>query len=234
MFCRYALRTTDVEGAQRFYQQAVGIELPVEDSASFLELWPLHERARARGAPPHWLGHVAVTDIEHTLDQMVQLGSERLGPTVYAADGTPFATLRDPFGAVVAVRATSERAKRPPVGWHQLHTSDVEGAWRFYSGLFSWRSKGRWEVVDPVGGHWLFGWNEAGQATGSMANTGRWPGVHQHWLFHLSVDSVSAVMARVRGEGGQAQGPFELPGGGRLAACEDPQGAAFGLVQVDR
>jgi hypothetical protein len=58
MFCRYVLRTTDVEAGRRFYAQAIGLEVPPGGTAgaSALEAWPLHERARAAGAPSHWLG----------------------------------------------------------------------------------------------------------------------------------------------------------------------------------
>ena len=63
-----------------------------------------------------------------------------------------------------------------------------------------------------------------------MANTARWPGVHTHWLFHLPVADVHAVAARVRALGGTALGPTDLAGVGVLSACEDPQGAAFGVI----
>src|SRR5262245_46939262 len=136
MFFRYSLRTTDPTAARAFYAEALGLVLPDGMSeGSMLEAWPLHERARARGAPPHWLGHIAVDDVEVTMNRLVGLGSERLGPTVNAQDGTPFATLRDPFGSVVAVRARGGEANDSPVAWHQLHTRDADAAWTLYHEL---------------------------------------------------------------------------------------------------
>jgi hypothetical protein len=37
---------------------------------------------------------------------------------------------------------------------------------------------------------------------------------------------------RVRTHGGIVIGPVELPNGSRIAACDDPQGAAFGVIET--
>ncbi|MDB4927720.1 MAG: hypothetical protein JWM10_204 [Myxococcaceae bacterium] len=232
MFCRYALRTTDLPAARAFYAEAIGLALPdgaAEGSA--LEAWPLHERARARGAPPHWLGQIAVDDVDATVGRLLALGSEALSPTLRGSDGASYATLRDPFGAVIGVRASAGGAGDGPVVWHQLHTSDADGAWALYRELFGWARTETVDVPEPVGGYRLFAWNEAGASVGAMGNTARWPGVHPHWLFCLPVADLDAAAARVRALGGTAREPVALPGGTRLAACEDPQGAAFGLAQ---
>jgi hypothetical protein len=231
MFCRYSLRTTDLVAARAFYAEAIGLELPDGMSAgSALEAWPLHERALARGAPPHWLGHLAVDDVEAMVNRLVGLGSEPLGPTVRGRDGTPFAVLRDPFGDVIAVRARGGNASDSPVVWHQLHTRDAERAWALYHERFGWAHTQTLDVPEPVGGYRLFAWNESGVTVGGMGNTARLPGVHTHWLFHLPVVDLDEATARVRALGGTAMEPFTLPDGRRLAACEDPQGAAFGLA----
>jgi predicted enzyme related to lactoylglutathione lyase len=233
MFCRYSLRTTDQAAARAFYAEAIGLVLPDGMSGeSALEAWPLHEQALARGARPHWLGHLAVDNVQAMLDRLVGLGSEPLGPAMHAKDGTPFAMLRDPFGDVIAVRARAGSANESPVVWHQLHTRDVEDAWALYHELFGWAHKQTLDVPDPVGGYRLFAWTEAGVPVGGMGNTARWPGVHTHWLFYLPVVDIDEAAARVRALGGTAMDSFALPDGMRLVACEDPQGAAFGLAQT--
>ena len=55
------------------------------------------------------------------------------------------------------------------------------------------------------------------------------PGVHPHWLFHFPVSELEAAVHQVRAAGRVVLGPFTLPGGERVAVCEDGQGAAFGL-----
>lgn len=219
--------------ARAFYAEAIGLSLPPGASGgAALEAWPLPERALARGAPSHWLGQLAADDVEATLRRLVALGSEALGPTVRGSDGSPFATLRDPFGAVIGVRACAVSARDAPVVWHQLHTRDAEGAWALYRELFGWADKQTLDVPEPAGGYRLFAWDEAGAPVGAVGNTARWPGVHPHWLFHLRVADVDAAAARVRALGGTAMEAVALPDGVRLAACEDPQGAAFGLAQA--
>jgi predicted enzyme related to lactoylglutathione lyase len=235
VFCRYDLRTTDADAARSFYSEVVGRDFtgaPSSQEPSMLEIWLLHEQARARGAPSHWLGQLGVTDLDATLRRLVELGSERLGPTVHATDGTAFAILRDPWGAVVAVRASTRRPRRAPVAWHQLHTRDLDRAWTVYSELFGWTLTEKLEVADPVGGHQMFAWEGSDRSVGSMANTARAPGIHAHWLFYFSVTDLEASVAKVRAQGGHVlASPAVLPNGSRLAPCEDPQGAAFGLHQ---
>jgi predicted enzyme related to lactoylglutathione lyase len=218
--------------ARTFYAEALGLVLPDGMAeGSVLESWELHERARAHGAPPHWLGQIAVDDVDVMVSRLVGLGSERLGPTVQASNGTRFATLRDPFGAVIAVRARGENTNDSPVVWHQLHTRDVDGAWALYHELFGWVLEQTLDVPEPVGGYRLFAWNATSSTVGAMGNTARWPGVHTHWLYYFPVADLGRAAANVRALGGTATEPFVLPGGMRLMACEDPQGAAFGLAQ---
>jgi uncharacterized protein len=52
-----------------------------------------------------------------------------------------------------------------------------------------------------------------------------------HWLFFLPVADLDKAVASVKAHGGTAMEPVALPSGMRLSACEDPQGAAFGLAQ---
>ena len=50
------------------------------------------------------------------------------------------------------------------------------------------------------------------------------------WLYYVTVDDVDAAVAEVKKLGGQVlNGPMEVPDGGRIAQCVDPQGALFAL-----
>lgn len=215
-----------------FYADAIGLELPEgAEPGSILEAWRLHERARAAGAPSHWLGHLGVDDAEESAARLVALGAERLGPSAQLDAEVRYATLRDPFGAVIAVRQGAPRATQEPVAWHQLHTRDAERATHVYTELFGWTVSQTVEVSDLEGGHRLFSFEQGRPPVGAIANTARWPGVHVHWLFHFPVDDIEAAVTRVRALGGTAFDPVWLPGAERrLAGCEDPQGAAFGLL----
>jgi predicted enzyme related to lactoylglutathione lyase len=230
-FCRYDLRTTDPDSARDFYVDAIGLVFAEERSS--LAVWPLHEQARARGAPAHWLGQIGVADLAATVQRLLAKGSQLLGPPLLrGADGEAFAILRDPCEAVVAVRESSRHERREPVAWHQLHTGDLERSWALYSELFGWSQAGTFDVGDAEGGHRIFRWHAAGKDVGGMANTARLEGVHPHWLFFFPVANLERTLAEATARGGRARAPVVLPNGDRLVACEDPQGAAFGLVQL--
>jgi predicted enzyme related to lactoylglutathione lyase len=230
-FCRYDLRTTDPDAARTFYSEAIGLDFSRAPEESVMAVWLLHEQARARGAPAHWLGQLGVTDVEATVSRWVELGGERLGPVVRAQDGTAFTSVRDPLGAVVAVRGSMQRPHSSPVSWHQLHTRDLDRAWATYSGLFGWTHTETLDVADPVGGHWMFAWDDPAKSVGSIANTARWPGVHSHWLYYFPVADLEASVVRVQARGGKVLArPAVLRDGNGLVPCEDPQGAAFGLM----
>jgi len=234
-FLRYDLRTTDPDAARAFYAEALGLDVKPGLSPgepSMVAVWLLHEQARARGAPPHWLGHIGVADVEAAARRFVELGGERLGSTLRANDGTPYAMLRDPLGAVIAVRAGSPRPPRSPVAWHHLHTTDADRTWALYADLCGWTCTDTIDdVPDAPDGYRAFTWDGERESVGSMANTARAPGVHVHWLYYFRVANLDASLAKVAAHGGRPGAPTRLPNGRRLAPCEDPQGAAFGLFQ---
>ena len=141
-------------------------------------------------------------------------------------------TLRDPSGAVVAMRASTRRPRRSPVGWHHHHTRDLDRAWAAYSELFGWTQAGTIDVADLEGGYRMFAWDGSGEPIGSMANTARNPGTHTHWLYYFSVANIDGAIANVRAHGGETfANEATLPNGARIVPCHDPQGAAFGLYQ---
>jgi uncharacterized protein len=290
-FCAYHLRTTDVESARAFYAEVLGFDFPVQGGPALaggrLQVWPLHEQARARGAPAHWLGFIGVSDLAATVEKLLGHGAQLLGPPMLRGeDGEAFAILRDPCEAVVGVReiapepastlasasasASRERdgglASASPsalalasasasesalaasstnlepagvVAWHQLHSRDRDRSWAVYAELFGWTSRtGDINVEhdgghEPEGGYRMFRWQgmERAKDVGSMANTARLPGVHAHWLYYFPVDNLDTTLAKVTARGGLALPPVTLPNGDRLAACEDAQKAAFGVVQ---
>jgi predicted enzyme related to lactoylglutathione lyase len=55
--------------------------------------------------------------------------------------------------------------------------------------------------------------------------------VHPHWLFNFGVPALEPAIEAVRAAGGSALDPITLPDGKRVTACDDPQGAAFGLLE---
>jgi len=222
MFCRFDLRTTDVESARAFYTTILGHDRAV--------IWPLHEQALARGARPHWLGQLGVEDVEGATAAFVERGAAVLGPPRGTRDGGQIVVLRDPGGAVLALGTPRPASARAPtdVVWHVLNTNGAARAIDNYRDLFGWALT---RTVDrgPEGVLQEFAWRPSGASAGGIIDISGRPGVHPHWLFFFEVTMLDAAIDATRASGGVALEPITLPDGARACVCDDPQGAAFAL-----
>jgi predicted enzyme related to lactoylglutathione lyase len=224
-FFQYQLRTTDVAGARAFYSAVLG-----NDAA---EIFQLHEQALARGARPHWLGHIDVGDVDAAASAFSARGASLFGKWVNP-QGLEAAVFRDPGGAILALSRpgpASSPAGVPDVAWHGLNTVDVERAMATYGELFGWEFKapndlGSGGVFHP------FAWQPGNPDIGTMSDIAARPGVHSHWLFFFRVAALASALEAVKAGGGSSLPPLALPSGDRIAVCDDPQGAAFGLFEA--
>lgn len=54
-----------------------------------------------------------------------------------------------------------------------------------------------------------------------------------HWDVYFAVDDCDASTETARAQGGTVlMGPDDVPGVGRVAVLQDPQGAIFGIVKL--
>lgn len=226
-FCHYELRTTDVEAARAFYGDLLGPGF-WEGSLGIAEL---PAQAAARGAPAHWLGSIGVDDVAATVRRFVEVGATPLGPPAGAGDDAR-AILRDPFGAIVAVRSSRDALMSDRVAWHLLAARDESAAFAAYADLFGWTSLGMLEHARDGSRHVAFTWGGSSLAVGSVSNLAALPGVHSQWLFFFQTDDLEASLARVRDKGGLTLAPTVTAEGHMVAPCEDLQGAAFALCQA--
>jgi len=222
-FGRFDLRTTDVEAARAFYTRLFGHERAV--------IWPLHEQALARGARPHWLGHLGVANPEQSAADFIARGATRLGPARATEDGGAAMVLRDPGGALVAL-STPPRLDHAEldVAWHILNTRDAQQASANYCELFGWQAM-ETEELAGVGAFRHFAWQAGSRSAGVIADIAGRPGLHPQWLFVFEVPALELAVETTRTLGGGALDPVVLPGGEKLFVCEDPQGAAFALCE---
>jgi len=244
-FVWYELMTTDTEGAKAFYGQVVGWgtrdapgglpytlfttgEMPVAG------LMDLPKEARAMGAPPGWIGYVAVADVDAAADRAKRLGATVHVPPQDIPNIGRFAILADPQRAVFALFRGADSGKYEPpapgtpgqIGWHELLAADWERAFDFYAALFGWQKA---DAIDMggMGTYQLFA--AGGPPIGGMFN--KPPMVPApFWLYYFRVGDIDAAAGRVTGGGGQVlNGPMEVPGGDWILNAVDPQGAHFSL-----
>lgn len=243
-FHRYELRTTDLDGARAFYADVLGAEFWDAD----VGLVSLPERARALGAPAHWLGHItpleAALPLATAVSGLVSRGAQPLGPVQRASDGVEHSVLRDPFGALLALRPqVPPAAQETRVAWHQLHTREREQAFAWYAELFGWVAsdelhRNQHEHLHqqeraPELSSQAFAWR-GGPSVGGISNGARLPQIHPQWLFFFRVADLERATLQVRAQGCPIFDPSPTAQGDLIAGAEDPQGAAFGLYQYAR
>jgi predicted enzyme related to lactoylglutathione lyase len=239
-FVWYDLLTNDREAAVRFYGAVLGwgtqpFEVPGKEP--YL-MWtrngvpiggsmtmPPHELET--GTKPHWLGYVAVDDVDASVEKAGSAGAKTLVPPTDIPTVGRFAVLQDPQGAFFAVFRSLQPSPPPgepqegDISWHELATSDVEAAFRFYHELLGWEESSRVEMGE-AGTYLMFG-------TPMIGGMYVMPHV-LGWLYYVRVGDLDATLERVRKHHGQvAHGPMEVPGGDRIAQCFDPQGGPFAL-----
>lgn len=246
-FIWYELMTPDPVAAAGFYGQVMGWTANdsglTDRSYTIVSVGevPLggvmatpSEAAQA-GMRPGWLGYIGVRDVDTAAARVKAAG----GTIHRAADDIPevgrFAVVADPQGApFVLFKGNADAGPpRPPpgtpgfTGWHELHSTDWESAFAFYSDLFGW-TKAEAHDMGAMGVYQLFA--VEGATAGGMLNE-KSASPSPFWLFYFNVANIKQAAARVTGNGGRVlSGPHEVPGGEMIAHCADPQGATFALV----
>lgn len=243
-FVWYDLMTTDTEGAKAFYTAITGWKSSKWAGGDY-ETWSmgdkgigglmvLPEEARAAGAPPHWMGYVAVDDVDATARKAVGLGAKTYVPATDIPDVGRFAVLGDPQGAVFALFSSTMEGPGPDreglghFSWAELNTTDWESAWKFYSDLFGWKPTRSMDMGE-FGQYFMFGMDTQ-QSMGGMSNAATMMHAPPHWMHYVNVKDVDEAAKLISQKGGKVlNGPMDIPGGDRIAQCMDPQGAVFAI-----
>ena len=145
-----------------------------------------------------------------------------------------FSIVSDPQGAALALfkGSPSEGMEPPPppaagtpghIGWHELHTTSLDGALAFCGEVFAWR-KGETLDMGPNGVYPLFATGAQGEnADGGMAL--KEPDAPQPYRRHsINVGSVDTSLAQITTGGVQVlMGPHQVPGGSWIVIGRDPQ-----------
>jgi len=249
-FIWYDLMTGDTNAAQSFYCGVIGWDakdsgmadrsytLRSAGSAMVGGLMPIPEPVRVSGDGPRWTGYIAVDDVDGHARRVEAAGGSVHRPAEDIPDVGRFAVVSDPHGAVfILFKGTTEPpAEIPPgtpgrIGWHELHSGNLESAFGFYSGLFGWTKA---DTVDmgPMGTYQLFATGGA-PVGGMMTKCDEAPS--PFWLYYFNVEAIDAAVARAQQGGAKLlNGPHQVPGGSWIAHCTDPQGAMFAMAAPRR
>ena len=219
--------TQDFPGSAKPYTMWTTQNTPI---GGVMELAPEMQTAM----PPHWIGYVAVPDVDETATQAESLGGRVLTAPMDIPEVGRFAVLSDPQGAAIAIFTPKDNPPAhdgaPNVGeisWHELTTTDHKSAYEFYEKLFGWNKTGDFYMGD-MGVYQTYGRGE--QQLGGMWTKPADLPMPPNWLYYIRVPDADEAVERVKALGGQVlNGPMDVPGGDRIAQCMDPQGAAFAV-----
>jgi len=244
----YELMTTDLAAAETFYTKVVGwTTAPFGDAGMPYTMWmragevpvggamAITDDMKAAGVPPHWMLYVGVDKLEDATAHVETLGGGTLSQVIDVPGVGRMRTMKDPQGAPFSIYEPTSPPQQaealPELGdtsWHELYTTDAAAALAFYHDLFGWNST---ETMDmgPMGKYHMFG-RALGSMGGMMTKVDDMVQMPNVWLLYFLVPDVHAAAERVKAHGGQVlHGPMEVPGGGWIAQCTDPQGAMFAL-----
>lgn len=244
-FLWYEIMTTDTQAASAFYTQVVGWTAQATDMSGMAYtvlnagengiggVMELPQPAREMGAPPHWLAYVGVPDTDETVALVRELGGRVYAEPMDIPNVGRVAIVTDPQGAVFGVytpdgdpsEAMSDHRSPRHFCWHELWTNEPTKALAFYSRVFGWNETGSMDFGGST--YQMYGRGE--QSLGGIALRPEAMPVNA-WIYYVDVPDFDAAVSRVTEKGGTVmQGPMEIPGGFRIAVCQDPQGAAFAL-----
>lgn len=113
--------------------------------------------------------------------------------------------------------------------WYELSTSgNLDAAEEFYGKVLGWsfRDSGM------EGFDYHLATADADLVAGLMVTPREGAGAPPHWLIYFAVDDADRAVADVAAAGGSTRnGPADVPGTGRFAVLDHPQGATFGVLQ---
>jgi predicted enzyme related to lactoylglutathione lyase len=234
--------TGDVDRAKAFYGDLLGWHIEVWKPGEMD--YPMISSGGAmhggfgpapEGAPPHWLGHVQVEDLEATLERVRANGGTVLAGPFEVPEVGRMAPVADPQGAVLSVFQPAGEIP-PSEGvfvWDELVVDDVDAAKAYYSAVLGWTTG---EMEGAFGTYTMVRGASGTDAAGILPRPPNMPaGGPAFWLAYLGTADVDATAARATELGGTVMAePFDIPGVGRIAILADPTGAAFGLFQPSR
>jgi predicted enzyme related to lactoylglutathione lyase len=189
------------------------------------------------GVPAAWTLYLASDDVDKTAAAISEHGGTLLLPP---GDVGPLGRLciaADPTGAVFGVwqhgvHIGAGLVNEPGgIAWEDLRSTDPDAAKAFYAAVFGWTTQPL-----PAAGPDYVTFHRPGDDApmGGMGGMmGAPEGTPSHWVVYFAVADADAAVAAVTANGGTVlMTPIDTSYG-RMAAAQDPAGAAFWLARTD-
>jgi hypothetical protein len=248
-FCWIELASTDQNAARKFYSKLFGWnpnEMPIGEGQTYT-IFQLGGRDAAAlqqiaapnfppGTPSHWLAYLAVENVDDSAKRVQASGGQVMAPPFDVMDQGRMAVGQDPLGAMFAMW---QPGKSPGLGvttepnslaWCQLNApmTGADKAKGFYGGAFGWGFR---DDPMPMGMSYTT-WMAGSERRGGMMPMPPGTEAPASWLVYFASDDVDDTTGTAIDLGANPMvPPTDIPGVGRFAVLQDPQGAFFALVK---
>ncbi|MFQ5400246.1 MAG: VOC family protein [Anaerolineae bacterium] len=244
------LATTNPDAAKKFYSGLMGWEaedFPAGENMVYTML-RLHGRDVAaltgmppflEGTPPHWSSYICVDDLDAAAAKATELGGTIVMPPSDVMDAGRMAVVQDPTGAFFNLWQAGNHIGAKLVNipgtlcWNELLSQDAETAAKYYSTLFDWEVQR--ETQQESGSDYIMFVNNGRFTGGLLQIQPEWGEMPSSWGVYFSVADCDAAAAKAVELGGKILNPpTNIPGTGRFALIQDPQGAIFAAIKLDQ
>lgn len=248
MFSWVDLTTTDANAGKAFYTGLFGwtyndvpigedmfytmFQLDGKDVAALSQMGP---EQQAQGRPSTWNTYVTVDNVDGTAEAVTANGGVVMMPPFDVFDSGRMTVIQDPTGAILSIwqakNHVGARVFNVPnsLVWNEVMTRDGEAAKAFYTSIFGWTAE-----FSPEANYTTFK-NDGRYNGGMIVMTEDWPAdMPPHWMAYFATADCDAMAAKAEELGGRVHvAPRDIPGTGRFAIIQDPQGATFTIMQME-
>ena len=241
------LATTDAEAARDFYSKLFGWSLEVSEDPQYggyataklgdQSVAGIGPKQEGDQGPTAWSLYIGTEAIDALATKVQEAGGTVIAPPFDVGDQGRMAVFADPSGAVISGWQAAEMSQfvagiPNAFGWAELNARGLDRAVAFYENVFGWTHS-----TSPFGeGEVYTQFEHDGQPlAGALEMNSQIPAeTPSNWLIYFTVDEVDARFKKAIELGGHEMvPPTDMPGG-RFAIVSDPQGAAFGILNVQQ
>lgn len=243
------LCSTDWAAAKTFYTSLFGWDAddqPVGEDSVYTMLsmdglyvaamYPMNAEQQASGLPSNWLSYITVDDADATARKAEACGAAVVAAPFDVFDAGRMAIFADPQGANFAIWQANQHIGAQLVNepgslcWNELATKDLQAAQAFYGDVFEWTAE---TLEHPGAGPYTMIKNGERLNGGMLQMTEEWGDMPSHWMVYFAVEDTDVTAEYARQLGGQVcVPPTDIPGTGRFAVINDPQGGAFSIIAL--
>lgn len=243
-FCWSDLAASDVNAAKSFYGQMFGwtaVDFPTPNGVYTIfrsgddDVAALHPGPE--GVPPHWGVYFSVVNADDSAARIAPLGGRIVMAPGDVGESGRMVVAQDPQGVSFSLWqakghiGATHGGPLNRVSWFELATPEPAAAAAFYTSLLGWRTKPESGMESAPYVEWV---NQESSIGGMLPMRGaEWKGVPPHWMIYITVADCNERAARATALGGKLRvPPTDIPNVGRFSIVNDPQGAAFSIIQM--